>query len=168
MLEKANATAQSLQVADKEAHAMVSQLLSSPVQAVNSSHKRTNKLSKQQQSRQSSPPGPCPACGPKKYRRSQCTHKNVSCFVCHHTGHLARVCRDRDRNSNNDSKGSNARNKQSQSNPAQQKTIHKTHLTETKEEEPDESLQILATQMTPYQQEGAVTKKLIHHQNWSP
>jgi len=43
-LEKAIATAQSLQVADKEAHEMASQL-SSPVQAVNSSHKQTNKSS---------------------------------------------------------------------------------------------------------------------------
>jgi len=37
-------------------------------------------------------------------------------------------------------------------------------LIETKEEEPDELLQILATQMTPHQQEGAIVQTTLDGQ----
>ena len=64
-------------------------------------------------------------------------------------GHLAKMCRDK--NSTN----SGNTPKKSQSNPAQQS--HKTNLIErTDQEEPLEQLQILATHVTPQQQEGTV------------
>ena len=72
---------------------------------------------------------------------------------CHRIGHLAKVCRDKNINSD----GGSIPRKQSQSNTTPRS--HKTHLIErTDQEEPnvDEQLQILATHVTPHQQEGAI------------
>ena len=144
-LDKAIATAQSLQVADKEAREMATQS-TARVDAVNE-HKRGYKWTKKQRS---SPPGPCPACGSKEHWRSECPHKSTTCSVCHRMGHLAKMCRDK-----NSTNSSNNSKKKTQSNPAQQG--HKTNLIErTEQEEPVEQLQILATHVTPQQQEGAV------------
>ena len=42
------------------------------------------------------PPGPCPSCvRAKDHWRSACLHRNTVCSCCKHMSHLARVCRDR-------------------------------------------------------------------------
>ena len=87
-LERTIATAQSLQIADKEAREMAIQLAAATVDAINT-HKRAKKLMRKL------PQGPCPACGSKEHWRLECPHKNTTCLVCHCTGHLAKVCRDK-------------------------------------------------------------------------
>ena len=134
-LDRAIATAQSLQIADKEAREMAIQSAAATVDAINT-HKRAKKLTR------TLPPGPCPACGSKEHWCSECPHKNT---VCHHTGHLAKVCRDKN-STTNDTGGNNPR-RQAQSKSNQN---HRAHLIETTNEELaiNEQLQILETHVT--------------------
>ena len=146
-LDRAIATAQSLQIADKEAREMATQ----PAATVDAiTHKRAKKFTRKP------PPGPCPACGSKEHWRSECPHKNATCLVCHRTGHLAKVCRDKN-STTNDTGG--RRQAPSKSNPS-----HRTHLIEITNEEPaiNEQLQILETHVTPHQREGAIVNAKLN------
>ena len=156
-LDKAIATAQSLQVVDKEAREMALQPTAATVDAINA-HKRANKSTRKQYS---TPPRPYPACGSKEHWHSECPHKIllVHCVIAWVilqkwvetrtalTMMLMVITQE-------DSPNATQRS-------------HKTHLIErTDQEEPtvDEQLQILATHVTPHQQEGVkVHAKLNGH-----
>ena len=101
------------------------------VDAINA-HKRGNKGTRKQRS---SPPG-----GSKEHWGLEYPHKTTTCSVCHRMGHLAKVCRDKNINSD----GGSIPRKQSQSNTTPRS--HKTHLIErTDQEEPyvDEQLLLM-------------------------
>ena len=151
-LDRAIATAQSLQIADKEAHEMAIQPAARTVDAINA-HKRAKKFTRKP------PPSPCPVCGSKEHWHSECPHKNATCLVCHRTGHLAKVCRDKN-STTNDTRSNNPR-RQGQSKSNQN---HKTHLIEMTNEELaiNEQLQILETHMTPHQRKDAIVNAKLN------
>jgi len=98
-LDKAIATAQSLQVARRKAHKMVSNTSSPSEGTIDAVHQSSGRKQQSKASYRkqysSAPPGPCPACGSREHWRANCPHKNAECNACHRTGHLARVCRDK-------------------------------------------------------------------------
>ena len=93
------ATAQSLQVAGREAHEMASNTSSPSEGTIDAVHQSSGRKQQSKASYRkqysSAPPGPCPACGSREHWRANCPHKNAECNACHRTGHLARVCRDK-------------------------------------------------------------------------
>ena len=99
-LDKTIVISQSLQVADKEAHEMASLNGTSAapegtIDVVHQASRCKPQLKASHRKHSSSPPGPCPACGSKEHWRVNHPHKNAECNICHRTGHLARVCKDK-------------------------------------------------------------------------
>ena len=79
--------------------------------------------------------------------------------MCHRTGHLAKVCRDK--NSTTNDTGGNDPRRQEQSKSNQN---HRAYLIEITNEELaiNEQLQILETHVTPHQREGAIVNAKLN------
>ena len=85
-LDKAISIVQNMEAAGKEANE-ITVPVPNPVNFVKTPSRRPTQ--------KTLPPGPCPSYGAKDHWQSACPHRNTVCSCCKRSGHLARVCRDR-------------------------------------------------------------------------